>query len=793
MDSALYKNIVMESSFGYSYNRIVLDETGKAVDYIIVEANDAFAVHTNLKISDLIGKRITEAIPELINDRKGWISICCDTAVSQRIKEFEMYSYILKGWYYLKLFPQGKDAFVLIVYDITKLKELERKLKYFEDKDYSEKNRIGMDERFRLLIKNSSDCIAELAPDGTERFVTDSVENMTGFKPEELQGKAMHELIHPDDIPKVLSGWDEIIKTPNKIMTIQYRHIHKYKEWVDIEAVAQNFFFEPSVQALVISARDVSERKKTENALKKAKMEAESANRAKSEFLANMSHEIRTPLNGVIGFTDLLLNTKLNKTQFQYAKNAYTSANTLLGIINDILDFSKIEAGKLQLENIKTDIVELIEQTIDIIKYEAAKKDLELLLNIDSNLPRFAFVDPLRLKQILVNLLSNAVKFTHKGEVELKVGFFKAEENKKSRITFTIRDTGIGISDKNQKKLFKAFTQGDNSTTRKFGGTGLGLTISSSLIKKMGSTLTLKSDEGKGSTFIFSIDTVMFDGPKSGSRDISSIKEVLFIDDNKNNRIILKNMLNHWGIKSTEADSGFNGVEIIRKKKDFDVIIVDYNMPEMDGLETIRLIRKEFETHNEKQPFIMLHTSFEEPHISSECAKLGVLLKLVKPVKSEELFDCLTTLESGNPECDYICDDIEVEKKIKNSDIKKKILVVEDVKMNMILMKTLINKFFPAVSIIEAENGDEAVEKRIKEIPDLILMDIQMPGKDGYEATIEIRNYEKDNGSKTPIVALTAGTLIDEKEKCISAGMDDYLSKPIDIKKLCETIERYLK
>jgi len=304
--------------------------------------------------------------------------------------------------------------------------------------------------------------------------------------------------------------------------------------------------------------------KKKNKDLDIALQKAEKASKAKSEFLANMSHEIRTPLNGVIGFSELLSNTDLTPLQEQYLKNTNTSAHSLMGIINDILDFSKIEAGKLELEKIRTDIIELIEDTSDIMRYQVSTKDIELLVNFNHDMPRYAIVDPIRLRQILVNLLNNAVKFTDKGEIELKVTFTKVKDNI-GVFGFSVRDTGIGISNEQKKKLFKAFSQADSSTTRKFGGTGLGLTISNKLAKKMGGEIKLKSVPGKGTTFFFDITTEFDSGEKSAYSDLKHIKRILIVDDNDNNRMILEHTLKHWNIESISCDCGLSALNMIIK------------------------------------------------------------------------------------------------------------------------------------------------------------------------------------------------------------------------------------
>lgn len=539
-------------------------------------------------------------------------------------------------------------------------------------------------------------------------------------------------------------------------------------------------------------SKDITEQKKAEVALIQAKIEADLGNKAKSEFLANMSHEIRTPLNGVIGFTELLQKTPLNKIQQQYVENVNTSGLALLGIINDILDFSKIEAGKMELDCIKTDIIELVEQASDIIKYHASKKGLELLLNIQQNMPRFAVLDPIRLKQILVNLFSNAVKFTQSGEVELKVTFTTKDEFI-GRFSFSVRDTGIGISDEQQKKLFKAFTQADSSTTRKFGGTGLGLTISNMLAEKMGSKIEIISEPGKGSTFFFTIETEYEDGEKLHNGSIEDIHRILVIDDNDNNRMILEHTFNNWGIEFVGVDNGLSALNVIEHSSPFDVIIVDYHMPYLNGIDTIKMIREKLNLSPDMQPIVLLHSSSDDIGLYEECKKLGVRFNLTKPIKSEELLHYLKNIHDHSTlevkEWEKAPNQVNFEISNDNSLV---ILVAEDVVLNMILVTTIITQMLPNVTILEAKNGKEAFDMAIANHPDLILMDVQMPEMSGIEATIEIRNYEKNEGSRIPIIALTAGVIKGEKEKCLEAGMDDFLTKPIEQSALREVLEKHL-
>ncbi len=565
---------------------------------------------------------------------------------------------------------------------------------------------------------------------------------------------------------------------------VGFDFVKKNRNYSDKEEVLLRVF----AQMLV----NVTTRSKLEKKLLLEKANAEIANKAKSEFLANMSHEIRTPLNGVIGFTELLKSSPLSPVQQQYVENANISAHSLLGIINDILDFSKIEAGKLDLEIIMTDIIELVEQSSDIIKFQSSKKDIELLLNIDPNLPRFALVDPIRLKQIIINLLSNAVKFTEEGEIEIKVAFNQID-SKTGDFIFSVRDTGIGISEEQKGKLFKAFSQADSSTTRKFGGTGLGLVISNLLAEKMGSRIELESIQGEGSTFYFSITTNYELGQKLDHTSLNEIERVLVIDDNDNNRMILEHTLKNWNIDFTGCDNGFNALKIIERSRPFDVLIVDYHMPYLNGLDTIKMIREKLGLTPDKQHIILLHSSSDDITIHEECKRLGVRFNLIKPVKSQELIHYLKNLNNTTISNESTSGQTfrSGAQKIKSS-FRHTILIVEDVELNMILAKTIIKQIIPNVEILEAKNGKIAVDIASTHNISLILMDVQMPEMNGLEATIKIREIERSKGIKTPIIALSAGVVKGEKEKCFEAGMDAFLPKPISVNELTEVFEQYL-
>ncbi|PWS30876.1 PAS domain S-box protein [Pedobacter paludis] len=565
---------------------------------------------------------------------------------------------------------------------------------------------------------------------------------------------------------KILSG--EIDRREEDIFTNPETGLTHYITW----EMRPWYQLDGNIGGMMMFTQDISPLVHQREELKVAKIQADQANVAKSEFLANMSHEIRTPLNGVIGFTDLVLKTKLNETQLQYLTIVNQSANALLSIINDILDFSKIEAGKFELDIDKCDLYEIASQATDITTYQIQAKNLEMLLNIAPDLPRFVWADSVRLKQILINLLGNASKFTETGEIELKIESLSQDEEN-NLLRFSIRDTGIGIKPDKQEKIFEAFAQEDSSTTKKYGGTGLGLTISNKLLRMMDSRLKLKSTPNVGSTFYFDVLLKAEDGPEIEWQNLESIKSVLIVDDNDNNRTILNQILLLKNIKTDEAKSGFEALQFLSEGKRYDAILMDYHMPYMDGLETISKIRNSFFNTHEKQPIILLHSSSDDGTLIKSCQDLQVNHRLVKPIKVPDIYRILSRLHQTNAE-------IKVDENESTFILPKtnprKIMIVEDNEVNRFLTKTLIDNISPGNIIIEAKNGLEGLKLFATEAPDLIFMDIQMPIMNGYETTGEIR---KIDAKKTPIIAITAGNVMGEKEKCLDAGMDDFITKPI--------------
>lgn len=520
--------------------------------------------------------------------------------------------------------------------------------------------------------------------------------------------------------------------------------------------------------------------------LKDAKKIAEQASMAKSEFLANMSHEIRTPLNGVIGFTDLALKTQLTKIQRQYISIVNQSANALLAIINDILDFSKIEAGKLEINLEKCDLNELAAQATDVISYQVENKGLEMLLHLTPDLPDTIWTDSVRLKQVLINLLSNASKFTGRGEVELKIEVLTRTETH-SRLRFSVRDTGIGIHPSRQQQIFEAFSQEDSSTTKRYGGTGLGLTISNKLLAMMGSHLQLKSTPEDGSTFYFDIDFRAQWGESPRWIPQSAIKKALIVDDNDNNREILKQMLLLWNIPGVAAVNGYQALQKLSADNSFDLILMDYHMPDMDGLETVSQIRQQFGPEIQAIKIVLLSSSSDSEKVVRECERLEINSRILKPVKMQELFNTLTHIFQSDGKAAVM--------QSKNATLKHtgkiSILIAEDNAINMLLSVTIVRSVIPQAEIIQAKDGREALEYCKETLPDLILMDVQMPEMNGYQATRNIRQIQ--GAGSLPIIALTAGNIKEDREKCIAAGMDDFLVKPVVQKTVAASLKRWLK
>ena len=737
---------------------IVVNEEGK-----IVRCNRATTEMFNLSYQQLIDQRINQLLFEYEENK----------LPTERTNRVEMRFSSLEGIFEVSSYPvlldQTAQNVIYIIRDITEQRQKE--LETLRQKQY-----------FEALVQHSP--VAIIMLDKGEHIVScnPEFEKMFGFTQEEVIGKQIDDLIVPEnEIEKAREITRSALMVPVRRIGKRRR---KDDEILDVQIFGVPVFVRGEKVGVIGLYHDVTE-------LVSARHEAEEANRAKSEFLANMSHEIRTPMNGVMGMVELALDTELTQEQRDFLITALESSEALLGILNDILDYSKIEARRLDLEIIDFNLRNVVETVTETLAHRAYNKRLELACYVNHDIPVQVKGDPGRLRQILVNLAGNAIKFTEQGDVTIRADL-KQENETHITVRFSVKDTGIGIPDEQKRKIFDRFTQADGSTTRKYGGTGLGLAISQKLVQMMDGEIGVESATGQGSTFWF---TAVFEKQNesiplacAAPSDLVGVR-VLVVDDNQTNRTILSKMVGNFGCQVEKVSNGEDAIvaliDAANKQEPFEIVLLDMQMPGKDGEQTAKEILDDPHLSGVK---IIVLTSMGQRGDAGRLKAMGCSAYLLKPIKQVQLFNALLEVKGHLEDKEDHRKRFVTRHTISENQVQKlNVLLVEDNPVNQKLALVLLKKAGIAVDAVG--NGREAVEAVEEKPYSLVLMDVQMPEMDGFEATRLIRSLDNDKHD-IPIIAMTAHAMKGDRERCLEAGMDDYISKPLKPDELFGIIDR---
>src|SRR5579863_557123 len=672
----------------------------------------------------------------------------------------------------------------------SRVKERTQELqKEVTERTQAEQELRESEARLRALVSSIDEIVFEFDGNGTYRNIWTTNEGLLFRPKKELLGRRITDVFSDDESGPLLEVLQRVLKTGQGESYEYFLDVKSGKEWF-LARVTPITSPEGDSKTLCMTSRSITERKRAEGELRRAKEAAEAASQSKSEFLANMSHEIRTPMNGILGMTELTLDTSLTNDQREYLGMVKTSAESLLGLLNDILDFSKIEAGKLEIESIEFGLRESLGETLKVLGFRAQEKGLELAWRVGPRVPERLLGDMGRLRQMVVNLIGNAIKFTEKGEVVLEVNK-EGDSDDGVELHFKVRDTGIGIPKDKQGMIFEAFTQADGSTTRKYGGTGLGLAITTRLVRLMGGEIWVESEPGAGSTFHLRIRFGIARGDGGSERIFEPAalagSSVLVVDDNQTSRFILAEMLAHWGMRPEAVEGAKTAMQSLRRagmaSRPFKVVITDLHMPDMDGFALAEKIRSTREFNS--IPVLMLSSGARGDE-AARCRQMGIAAYLTKPVRPSELLDALLDALAKNGETRESFP--AAQRPVPEGRKGLKILVAEDNLVNRTLAMRLLEKH--GHTIVVAENGREALEVLEREKVDAVLMDLQMPEMDGFEAIRTVREREKTTGGHLPIIALTAYAMKGDRERCLEAGADDYVTKPIRPPDLFAALDR---